>query len=442
MNICSICQKLLWKCVICCDGHKYHSECIQSWLLNNNTSPITREEMNNIIIEDKTVFSRNIELVNDTNLLDDYIKNDLDDEEIIKYKLVENITCDKFYKLICENENINLDKIINFEKCKDLYEKKIINEDKYNKYFSDIINSKSKYELETIIENNNLDLTKEIYENIVKKYVYYEEIDNDMIVCGMYFHEQSETICYGDDDVDKIIQNFKNVKFCLYEFNDYEKFKEIFNNIKKILKKEHISLLSYNIIQYITNEDNYRNTAHETRDLCPTSIDKYHEFLFNYIKDNLELINEKNLRDIYDLDSYSGDSIFKYLVNKNENITQEIIRIKLEDVRYRSYDEHLLEDYDINFSSYLKYFKNRGELPNIIKYKIYKYYEQNINNIQLQELIKFKFEVLCLNKIEAIENFKEYSEKDSIDIEINFCDYALKNEMFNLYDKLKHIYSL
>ena len=359
--------------------------------------------------------------------------------------------------------------------------------------------------------NNNPDIKKyindkiKIYEiknvdseefNATKKMKYNEESEliESSITSFNYEKNQKNLICNGENIVKngisseelintkiktKIIQNFSE-----QEQKNYEKLKEIYDNVKNIKKNESIidnifclncnysiqvnESMSHNNHSIIQIDKNYKDIiTNETNDL---DYNEYLNKLYEHLKKNQKkILASRNIK----LIKYFGKllfSLYEITINNNniDELNSSIINIYENYIKEReskAFNEYLYEYflYYITIIIELAYFKEKkietiivdledeySKIENDILYNEEKEEidNNNKNYDELEELMKKQqnlndnLNISIKNKKKLDFNFDEFSEKDRrkyfLKLGIDMKNKYGKNESINdLYSKAK-----
>lgn len=366
---------------------------------------------NNIIIDKNFV-----------NFLENYKKNDIFFDEILKRNDIEN----NKYEMILSNMNIvkyndfNIDNL-DSEKILFLINKKIIffnigNLENLRKNYKGLVNKFIKENIEDYLENiedNKKILIEEEYMELLKDSEcerYHIEIIK-MISSNIDIKdlENEDTILYileNNFDIDNLC--YLNKEYCSYSHEVKEKISSLVVENIEFLRSEEV-VLNLQLLQKIVLST---DEIIENEYVYETLIDRYDDILSKPIKDKIKNSAIVNLELILNKGKISS-SLFKELI-KNKEISQEII-IKL-----------ILINYD--FTTYEKFieeignkrdeviFENLKKLKNNNKYKECPYSE-DIDNL-LNKLVESKI-IKKYNKHKKNNGdyvFRVYKTKETPDI--------------------------
>ena len=234
--ICPISKKIFLNPVTLEDGHTYENDEIEQWLLNKNTSPITRE----ILISKK--YSTNILI---KQIVEKYLLEN-NDKSIEQYKESTNFNYNKFINKKTYNEQIQY-----LEKCDDLENAFIINNSCYSTKIVKII-----------IGQNNIANKLDILKFLVTKKI--NKQDNYFITSALDYRKFDMVKCIIENDDNK---ELKNILFTEYNFIsyvcsnlDFLKFAiknganlHSYNNLlKRVLHSYH---LGYDVIKFLIEQN-------------------------------------------------------------------------------------------------------------------------------------------------------------------------------------------
>lgn len=321
---CPITYQIFLIPVICSDGKHYEKAEIQKWLINNDTSPLTKEKISKNIYIDynlksyiETKISKNKDLQKDQYK---YINYEYIDEDYIKYISIQELKINintifsiKWYKNNCNSENI-----FNF-----LVSNKIFNE----KNINIILNSIFEWMI-LFIEKNDI----EFYDNdFIDDYIFTEKLNKIKLILKKY---KKLKLNYK-----KIIKIQDKLIMKIFEY-DKKILKYIKNRLYNILPK----INNYNIFDSILDKLNIKYNKNLLKkcyhNLTPKFLDKY--LVSNNLKeyDIIQIIKKNN--DVYSVYSHivnkynksiESNYLFEtYKINKNQdsNMYQYIFSLGLE----------------------------------------------------------------------------------------------------------------